>query len=94
VKLSIGVSARYIQQFEELAAAHARAQGYDGIVCGHIHRANLRDIGGTVYANSGDWVESCSALTESEGGELTLLRWPQGAQSGVRPAAGLAVHAT
>jgi UDP-2,3-diacylglucosamine pyrophosphatase LpxH len=94
VKLSIGVSARYIQQFEELAAAHARAQGDDGIVCGHIHRANLRDIGGTVYANTGDWVESCTALTESESGELTLLRWPEGARSAVRPAAGLAVPAT
>ena len=47
------------------------------MICGHIHRANLRDIGGTVYANTGDWVESCSALTESERGELTLLRWPE-----------------
>jgi UDP-2,3-diacylglucosamine pyrophosphatase LpxH len=77
LKLSIGAAARYIQQFERLAAAHARAEGYDGVICGHIHRANLRDIGGTVYANTGDWVESCSALTESDSGELTLLRWPQ-----------------
>ena len=77
VKLSIGPSARYIEQFEQLAAAHARAAGYDGVICGHIHRANLRDIGGTVYGNTGDWVESCSALTESDRGELTLLRWPQ-----------------
>lgn len=80
VKLAIGVSARYIERYEQLAAAHARAQGYDGVVCGHIHRANLRDIGGTVYANTGDWVESCSALAEHEGGELTLLRWPHAAR--------------
>ena len=53
------------------------AQGYDGVVCGHIHRANLREIGGTLYANTGDWVESCSALIESEAGQLTLLRWSQ-----------------
>lgn len=77
LKLRIGLSARYIRQFEELAAGHARAHGYDGVVCGHIHRANLCDIGGTVYANTGDWVESCSALTETEAGELRLLRWPQ-----------------
>ena len=76
LKLSLGVSARYILKFEEHAAAHARAQGYDGVVCGHIHRANLRHIAGTVYANTGDWVESCSALTESASGELALLRWP------------------
>jgi UDP-2,3-diacylglucosamine pyrophosphatase LpxH len=77
VKLGIGVSARYISQFEALAAAHARAQGYDGVVCGHIHRANLCKIDGTLYANTGDWVETCSALTESEAGELTVLRWAQ-----------------
>ena len=84
LKLSLGVSARYILKFEEYAAAHARAQGYDGVVCGHIHRANLRNIGGTVYANTGDWVESCSALTESESGELTLLRWPHTAGAKAR----------
>src|ERR1700722_663520 len=76
LKLSLGVSARYILKFEEHAAAHARAEGYDGVVCGHIHRANLRHIAGTLYANTGDWVESCSALTESASGELALLRWP------------------
>jgi len=74
VKLTIPVSARYIERFEQLAAEHARTQGYDGVICGHIHRANLREIGGTVYANTGDWVESCSALIESERGEFELLR--------------------
>jgi UDP-2,3-diacylglucosamine pyrophosphatase LpxH len=84
LKLSLGVSARYILRFEEQAAAHARAQGYDGVICGHIHRANLRTLEGTLYANTGDWVESCSALTESEGGELALLRWPPSAATAVR----------
>jgi UDP-2,3-diacylglucosamine pyrophosphatase LpxH len=76
LKLSIPVSLRYIEQFEQLAAQHAAAQGYDGVICGHIHRANLRRIGTVLYGNSGDWVETCSALTESERGELRLLRWP------------------
>ena len=76
LKLSVGTSLRYIEQFEQLAARHAERFGYDGVVCGHIHRANLRRVGATLYANSGDWVESCSALIESERGELSLLRWP------------------
>src|SRR5215469_158728 len=65
VKLTIGASVRYIRQFEQLASQHARAQGYDGVVCGHIHRANLCRIDGTLYANTGDWVETCSALIET-----------------------------
>lgn len=77
IKLSIPVSLRYIAQFENVAANHAREQGYDGVVCGHIHRANLRPIDGTLYCNTGDWVESCSALVEKHTGELELLRWPQ-----------------
>ncbi|HSY04805.1 MAG TPA: UDP-2,3-diacylglucosamine diphosphatase [Steroidobacteraceae bacterium] len=79
LKLRIGVSLHYIEQFEQLAASHARHGGYDGVVCGHIHRANLRHIAGALYANCGDWVESCSALIESERGELSLLRWPHAA---------------
>ncbi|MDB6089802.1 MAG: hypothetical protein JWN85_2586 [Gammaproteobacteria bacterium] len=89
IKLSIGVSVRYIEQFEQIAAKHAREQGYDGVVCGHIHRANLRDIDGTMYCNTGDWVESCSALVEKPSGELQLLRWPHGARAVRRPAAEL-----
>jgi UDP-2,3-diacylglucosamine pyrophosphatase LpxH len=79
IKLSIPVSVRYIAQFENVAANHAREQGYDGVVCGHIHRANLRHIDGTLYCNTGDWVESCSALVERQSGDLELLRWPHAA---------------
>ncbi len=80
IKLKIGPAVRFIARFEQAAADHARAQGYDGIVCGHIHRANLRQIDGTLYCNTGDWVESCSALVERSNGELQLMRWPHGAQ--------------
>jgi UDP-2,3-diacylglucosamine pyrophosphatase LpxH len=76
IKLGIGPSIRYIERFEKVATSHARAEGYDGIVCGHIHRANLCQIDGTTYCNTGDWVESCSALIENLDGELQLLRWP------------------
>jgi UDP-2,3-diacylglucosamine pyrophosphatase LpxH len=85
IKLSIPVSVSYIEQFENVAATHAREQGYDGVVCGHIHRANLKHIDGTLYCNTGDWVESCSALVERPNGELELLRWPNGAQAARRP---------
>jgi UDP-2,3-diacylglucosamine pyrophosphatase LpxH len=77
LKLSIGPSMRYIKQFEQAAARHARQGGYDGVICGHIHRAIIQDIEGTLYCNTGDWVESCSALVENLSGELQLLRWPQ-----------------
>jgi UDP-2,3-diacylglucosamine pyrophosphatase LpxH len=56
-------------------------------VCGHIHRANLRHIGGTLYCNTGDWVESCTALIENPQGQLELLRWPRQWAAAARPAA-------
>jgi UDP-2,3-diacylglucosamine pyrophosphatase LpxH len=93
IKLSIPVSVRYIAQFENIASAHAREQGYDGVVCGHIHRANLKHIEGTLYCNTGDWVESCSALVEKHNGELELLRWPHNVQVAGRPAADLLADA-
>ncbi len=77
LKLTLAPSARYIGAFEQIAARHAREQGYDGVLCGHIHRANLCRIEGTLYCNSGDWVESCSAVMESPSGELKLLRGPE-----------------
>lgn len=93
IKLRIPTSARYIAHFEQVALEHARAQGYDGVVCGHIHRANLKRVDGTLYCNTGDWVESCSALAETPSGELQLLRWPHRAQTARRPASGLVADA-
>ena len=87
LKLRIGTSLRYIEQFEQLAARHAARSGYDGVVCGHIHRANLRHIAGTLYCNTGDWVESCSALIEDPHGQLEILRWPGARVTPVRSAA-------
>jgi UDP-2,3-diacylglucosamine pyrophosphatase LpxH len=76
LKLAIGTSARYIERFETTAARHAVSQGFDGIVCGHIHRARLQRLEGGLYCNTGDWVDSCSALVEDARGRLHLLRWP------------------
>jgi UDP-2,3-diacylglucosamine pyrophosphatase LpxH len=83
LKLAIERSARYIEHYENTAIRHAAALGYDGILCGHIHRANLRRAGGTLYCNTGDWVETCSAVIEDKSGELRLLRWSHAGQGGV-----------
>jgi UDP-2,3-diacylglucosamine pyrophosphatase LpxH len=65
----------YIGAFEEALAAEAKAQSCDGVVCGHIHKAEIRHIDGVLYCNCGDWVESLTALVETEAGELQILRW-------------------
>jgi UDP-2,3-diacylglucosamine pyrophosphatase LpxH len=76
VKLRLGNAVRYVQAFEAAAAQAARQRKLHGIVCGHIHRAGVREIDGVLYCNDGDWVESCTALVESPGGELSL--WHHG----------------
>ena len=58
--------------------AEARRRGYDGVVCGHIHHAEIRDVDGTLYCNDGDWVESRSALVEHHDGRLELVFWQAG----------------
>jgi UDP-2,3-diacylglucosamine pyrophosphatase LpxH len=74
LKLMAQTSVRYIEHFEDTAVAHAHSRGFDGIICGHIHRPNLRRAGDVTYCNIGDWVESCSALIEDCEGELHLWR--------------------
>jgi len=59
--------------------AAARAQGADGVVCGHIHHADAEVVDGILYVNCGDWVDSCTALVETAEGQLSLVRWTGGA---------------
>jgi UDP-2,3-diacylglucosamine pyrophosphatase LpxH len=65
----------YISNFEQLLAEEAARRGCEGVVCGHIHRAELRHIESIVYANCGDWVESLTAVAELDDGSLQLLMW-------------------
>ena len=59
-----------------VAVAHEAAKhGYQGVVCGHIHRAEIREVNGVLYCNDGDWVESRSALVEHFDGRLELSYW-------------------
>ena len=67
----------FISRFEETVATAARKRGVDGVVCGHIHTADMSDYDGIAYFNDGDWVESCTALVEHENGEMEILRWAQ-----------------
>jgi UDP-2,3-diacylglucosamine pyrophosphatase LpxH len=65
----------YISDFERAVAEEAHRRGVDGVVCGHIHKAEIREIDGVLYCNDGDWVESLTALDESHSGELTIVNW-------------------
>ena len=67
----------YISDFEIAVAQEARRRGVDGVVCGHIHKAEMRTIGGVLYCNDGDWVESLTALVEDAQGQLSILHWKQ-----------------
>lgn len=73
VKWKVKRAVMYVGDFETAVAREAARRDMDGIVCGHIHKAELRSIGPVLYCNTGDWVESCSALAEREDGTLTLL---------------------
>ena len=75
LKQRIGGAAAYIARFEAAAAHEAARRGLDGVICGHIHHAALRELNGVLYGNDGDWVESCTALVEYPDGTLEILRW-------------------
>ena len=77
LKNKVKNAVRYVGEFEQAVAAEARRRGADGVVCGHIHKAEIRDIDGVLYCNDGDWVESCTALVEQPSGELEILRWAE-----------------
>jgi UDP-2,3-diacylglucosamine pyrophosphatase LpxH len=65
----------FICAFEEAVATEAKRRGADGVVCGHIHKAEIRVIDGIQYCNDGDWVESCTALVEHWDGALEIIDW-------------------
>jgi UDP-2,3-diacylglucosamine pyrophosphatase LpxH len=65
----------YIDAYETALAREARHQGLDGVICGHIHHASIREIDGVLYCNDGDWVESCTAMVEDWDGALHLVHW-------------------
>lgn len=77
LKLKVKNAVSYIGSFEQALAAEARKRGVDGVICGHIHKPEIRDIGGILYCNDGDWVESLTALVEDNAGVLRLVSWQE-----------------
>src|SRR3569623_2603189 len=75
LKHKIKHAVNYISIFEHAVAAAAKRHRVDGLVCGHIHRAELTTNNGSTFINAGDWVESCTALVERYDGSLHLLHW-------------------
>jgi UDP-2,3-diacylglucosamine pyrophosphatase LpxH len=75
VKRRVKKAVKLVNRFESVLSAAAKRQGVDGVICGHIHQPAMYDIDGVHYCNTGDWVESCTALVEDERGRLSLLNW-------------------
>ena len=65
----------FISDFEHVLVREGRRRGFDGVVCGHIHKAQIHTIDGLLYCNCGDWVESLTALVETLEGELKIVTW-------------------
>jgi len=77
LKLKVKNAVTYIGSFAEALCAEARGRDLDGVVCGHIHHAEIRYLGGMLYCNDGDWVESCTAMVEHFDGRLEIVHWAE-----------------
>lgn len=75
LKHKVKNAVKYIGNFEEAVAYEAAKENVDGVVCGHIHHAEITEMNGLTYYNCGDWVESCTALVETDDGEMKLIYW-------------------
>ena len=75
VKQRVKNVVKFVTNYEHALAREARRRQAQGVVCGHIHKAEMRDFDGIQYCNCGDWVESCTALAEHNDGSLEIIRW-------------------
>ena len=98
LKHKVKNAVQFIADYETAVATEARRRGVDGVVCGHIHHAEIRTIDGILYCNDGDWVESCTALVEDFDGRLRIVRWaeeiarPSSAMPGYAPSQPMAAE--
>jgi len=65
----------FIKDYENISTQYVKHTGYDGVICGHIHKADIKTVEGVEYLNTGDWVESCTALVETFEGEWKIIRY-------------------
>jgi UDP-2,3-diacylglucosamine pyrophosphatase LpxH len=77
LKKKVKNAVQFISRFEEVVAHAAAEHGANGVVCGHIHSAEIRQIGDVTYYNDGDWVESCTALVEHSDGRMEIIDWAE-----------------
>ncbi|MGF7162070.1 UDP-2,3-diacylglucosamine pyrophosphatase LpxH [Rhodoligotrophos appendicifer] len=75
LKHKVKRAVEFVSRFETALVREARQRGADGVICGHVHTPQIRDIDGIHYCNDGDWVESCTALVESFSGKLEIIHW-------------------
>lgn len=75
LKHKVKSAVNFVSRFEDAVAAEAKRMNLDGVICGHIHKAEMREVDGVLYCNDGDWVESLTALVELENGELKIIHW-------------------
>ncbi|MGZ8227011.1 MAG: UDP-2,3-diacylglucosamine diphosphatase [Methylococcaceae bacterium] len=75
IKFKVKNIVQFISDYEESIVSTLKNEGLDGVICGHIHHAEIKDIGGFLYVNTGDFVESCTAIVEHHNGVLELLKW-------------------
>ena len=74
LKKKAKAAATYIGDFEQEMTMYCKKKGYDGIIVGHIHSANIKEIDGIIYMNDGDWCESCTALVETKAGNFQIIQ--------------------
>ena len=75
LKHKVKRAVNYMGEFERAIAGHASRHNAEGVICGHIHHAAIRDLEGVLYMNCGDWVESCTAVCETPDGKFEIIRW-------------------
>ena len=85
LKERVKAAVNFIDRYEHSLAHEARRRSVCGVICGHVHKPEMRTIDGVLYYNDGDWVESCSALVEHKDGRLELLAWAQRPQRDLLP---------
>ncbi|MFZ4654061.1 MAG: UDP-2,3-diacylglucosamine diphosphatase [Methylococcaceae bacterium] len=75
IKFKVKNAVQFISDYEESIVMTLKDEGLDGVICGHIHHAEIKEMDGFLYVNTGDFVESCTAIVEHDCGRLELIRW-------------------
>ena len=74
-KHKVETAVSFIDDFEQSVVRNVKDRNLDGVICGHIHAAAIREIEGVTYINCGDWVDSCTAIVEHGDGRMEVIHW-------------------